>query len=196
MNDDIIISKSALEKENVTLGEYLYLLALYRGEEINIKTIMSLQRKHMAVLPMEPGRPVPITAFGKGVVESVILNSEFKGDEKNPEDRFEVLAEELRGMYPEGKKPGTNYLWRDSKAVITKRLKTLVKRYGVEFTNEEAIEATKKYIASFNGNYQYMQLLKYFIYRLIPDESSQLLSYIENADSIENNNDDWMTNLV
>ncbi|MCF0131132.1 MAG: hypothetical protein HUJ71_05365, partial [Pseudobutyrivibrio sp.] len=97
---------------------------------------------------------------------------------------------------PDGKKPGTNYLWRDSKAVITKRLKTLVKRYGVEFTNEEAIEATKKYIASFNGNYQYMQLLKYFIYRLIPDESSQLLSYIENADSIENNNDDWMTNLV
>ena len=37
-------------------------------------------------------------------------------------------------------------------------------KYG-EYTDEQVIEATKAYVASFNGNYTYMQLLKYFIWK-------------------------------
>ena len=91
-------------------------------------------------------------------------------------------------------------MWRDSKSIIAKRLKSLVSRYKVEFTDEQAIKATERYVKSFNGNYQFMQLLKYFISKTIivdgrTEEVSQLLSYIENEDS-ENINNDWTTRLI
>ena len=66
--------------------------------------------------------------------------------------------------------------------------KTLVVKYNFKFTEEEALEATKKYIESFNGNYRFMQLLKYFILKSDPntgDIKSDFMSLIENKDDIE-----------
>ena len=99
----------------------------------------------------------------------------------------------MRDLFPSGKKPGTNYSWKDSAIVISQKLKILVAKYNCSFTEEEALEATKKYVESFNGNYTYMQLLKYFI--LKTDKStgeikSDFMSLIENKeDNLENNNE-------
>ena len=105
-------------------------------------------------------------------------------------------------MYPNGKKGGTQYYWRDSTNVIAKKLKAVIKKYGDCFTDEQAIDATKRYVASFNGNYQFMQLLKYFICKNVVkggevEEQSQLLSYIENAGQSDNAQQeiDWETEL-
>ena len=115
--------------------------------------------------------------------------------------RYENLAIKLRELFPEGKKAGTNYYWRDSVAIIAKRLKALVKKNGECFTDEQAITATKEYVSSFNGNYQYMQLLKYFISKQkvvdgTIEEDSQLLSYIENAGQEAKQRDDWMSTII
>ena len=115
-------------------------------------------------------------------------------------DRYEILAAKLIELYPKGKKEGTSYMWRDSKSIIAKRLRALVKRYNVSFTDEQAINATKRYVESFNGNYKYMQLLKYFISKKTAidgsiEETSQLLSYIENEGQ-EDANNDWTTNCI
>ena len=107
----------------------------------------------------------------------------------------------MRETYPKGLKPGTNYQWRDSTAIIADRLMKLVAKYNIEFTDEEAIEATKRYISSFNGNYRYMQILKYFISKQKPvegapaEQNSQFLSFLQNKDSIIENQD-WTANLV
>lgn len=132
-----------------------------------------------------------LTQAGVDFVESFILNGEFNTPKYK--DRFEKLAEKLRELYPKGKKPGTAYMWRDSNAIIAKKLKAVVKKYGDCFTDEQAISATRKYVESFNGNYQYMQLLKYFICKIVVkdgqnEESSQLLSYIENEGQNDVNN--------
>ena len=109
----------------------------------------------------------------------------------------------MREVYPKGLKPGTNYQWRDSTAIIADRLMKLVAKHNIEFTDEEAVEATKRYIASFNGNYKYMQILKYFISKQKPIEgapaecNSQFLSYLENKEGSTNIvSQDWTANLV
>ena len=136
---------------------------------------------------------VKLTQAGVDFIESIFLNSEFSLP-NSEEDRFDKLAKQMWELFPEGKKPGTNLMWKDSKPMIAKRLKTLVKKYKVNFTDEQALGATKKYIESFNGDYRFMQVLRYFIWKRDNDtgtETSQLLSYIENAGQTDSSDEDW-----
>lgn len=189
-------------KLNLPVSTALYLAALYYKECINRNTFEESLSRGLVNFSgydkfYEPMK-VTITQQGVDFVESIFLNSEFKPKEKEV-DRFENLATKLRELFPKGKKPGTSIMWRGSNYEIVKKLKTLIKKTGAEFTDEQAIEATKKYIESFNGNYAYMQVLPYFILKQVPvngvyEEKSQLLSYIENAnqEDVDNN---WTSEL-
>ena len=114
------------------------------------------------------------------------------------DNRFTKLADKLRELYPTGRKSGTQLQWRDSTAVIAKRLKAFVKRFEVDFSDEQYIDATRRYIESFNGSYQFMQVLKYFIMKSGVEDgmtitNSQLLSFIQNTEADTTNN--WTTQL-
>lgn len=196
---NFVLNVDEIKAKGIPIGELLYLLTLYLDSNITDEGIHHLH--HLGYLLKHESTRVPryeITRGGIELVEQVLLNSEFKGNDIT-EDRFEKLARQLRKLYPAGRKPGTNYQWRDSNTIIAKKLKALVKKYGDNFTDEEAIAATQKYIESFNGDYRYMQLLKYFISKkkIIDgeiEETSQLLSFIENKDS-EDINNDWTVEL-
>lgn len=196
---NFVLNVDEIKAKEIPIGELLYLLALYLNSNISEKEIHHLH--HLGYLLEHESTRIPryeITRGGIELVEQVLLNSEFKGNDITA-DRYEKLAKQLRELYPTGRKPGTNYQWRDSNAIIAKKLKALVKKYGDVFTDEEAIEATKRYINSFNGDYRYMQLLKYFISKkkIIDgelEETSQLLSFIENKDN-ESINNDWTVEL-
>lgn len=114
------------------------------------------------------------------------------------QNRYIELAEKLRELYPNGKKEGTIYYWRDSAKVIASRLINFFKKYG-DYSDEEVIQATQKYINSFNGNYTLMQLLKYFISKKDKqgEDTSMLASYLENLgeEDINTNTGDWMSEL-
>ena len=179
-------------------------LALYLGTPMEFTTFQKVCRKGFIEYDSLDVYRNPInlklSEHGINFVESLILNSEFK-TEGQSKDRYDLLAEKLRELYPKGRKEGTSYMWRDSNIIIAKRLKAIVKKYGDSFTDEQAINATKKYIESFNGNYRYMQLLKYFISKKVNingeiEEKSDFLSYIENAGQEEELNNDWTTNLI
>lgn len=174
-------------KQGVPLDEALYIIGLYLGVDINTNTLDKILKRgileHDGYDIFKNMKNPKLINSGIELAESLILESEFN----TPiyKDRFENLAFQLRELFPKGKKPGTAYMWRDSNAIIAKKLKALVKKYGDCFTDEQAIEATRKYVNSFNGNYQYMQLLKYFISKAVIkdgqiEETSQFLSYIEN----------------
>ena len=144
-----------------------------------------------------------ISREGIEVAESLLLDSEYTEQREDSEgkirDRFDILADKLRELFPKGRKEGTNLQWRDSTAIISKRLKTIVKKYGVTFTDEEAIDATKRYIESFNGDYRFMQVLMYFIFKNevvngVREERSQFMSYLQNKEDMVNN--DWSHELV
>lgn len=96
---------------------------------------------------------------------------------------FDSLAAKLQNIYPAHKKPGTSYEWRGKTTEIAQKLRTLVAWYDFQFTEEEALNATKEYVDSFDGDWAKMQLLKYFILRTDGKNgniSSQFMTIIEN----------------
>ena len=128
----------------------------------------------------------------------MIVDSDKK---QEPNDRLVQLATRLKEIFPKGKKDGTNYYWADGVALIVRRLKLFFKKYGNTYTDEQIIQATSKYVEGFNGNYTYMRLLKYFIFKEKVgaagevEGDSELISYIENFGQEDTLSRDWNTEL-
>lgn len=185
------------EKEKVPVDTALYIASLYLGKLITNSTFQDVCSRGLIEFDGFDLKRQPINArltpSGVELIESIFLNSEFAVPDSD-EDRYDKLAKKMQELFPEGKKPGTKLMWRDSQAIIAKKLKAVVKKYGAKFTDEQALEATKKYVESFNGDYQFMQVLKYFISKrnqITGEETSQFLSYLENAGQEDANNDSW-----
>lgn len=207
----ITIDSEVCTQNDISLEAVLYLLSLTLNKPITQKTIKEAWNKG-AILVHETAPngdilSVTIEKQGKELVDTILTESTFDvtSTSEEKEDRYLRLADKLREIYPKGRKEGTAYMWRDSRAVIAKRLKSLAeglaKENGISFTDEQAINATRKYVESFNGDYKFMQLLKYFIWKSsdenIRDKNSQLLSYIENEGQDDTTtNRDWTTELV
>lgn len=185
------------EKSKVPVDTALYVASLYLGKLITSSTFQDVCARGLIEFDGFDLKRQPINArltpSGVELIEGIFLNSEF-GVSDSGEDRYDKLAKKMQELFPEGKKPGTKLMWRDSQAIIAKKLKAVVKKYSAKFTDEQALEATKKYVESFNGDYQFMQVLKYFISKrnqLTGEETSQFLSYLENAGQEDVNNDSW-----
>ena len=133
-------------------------------------------------------------------LSSVLLDSD---KDRQPQDRIELLASQMMEFFPALKKAGSSQYFRGNRKDVTLRLKKFFKLYGNKFSNEQILAATKKYVESFNGNYTYMRVLKYFIWkdekRVDSDgmgyvnEISDLATYIENNGKEFNN--EWAANL-
>ena len=77
---------------------------------------------------------------------------------------LEEVAKILINFYPKGMMPGTQIPWRSTPSEIAERLRKFFTYYP-DYTIEQVVQTTKKYVDSFNGNYKYMKLLKYFIFK-------------------------------
>ena len=150
--------------------------------------------------------------FGKGYqINETFLNrvraALLSNDPDVPkEDVLDNLASKLMELYQRRKKAGTTSYWRGNKKEIREKLQKFYKLYGNKFTDEQIIEATRKYVASFNGNYSYMRVLKYFIIKDEKTENSEgrcsinqvsdLATLIENAGQENGSLDnDWSAEL-
>lgn len=114
------------------------------------------------------------------------------------DEEFNNLASKMREIFPDGRKAGTAYYWRDSVPIIAKKLKTVVDRFNVQFTEEQALAATRRYVESFNGDYRFMQLLKYFILKTdkaTGDIRSDFLSLLQNPESNDLLGDNWLNEV-
>ena len=162
----IVLDTEVCKKEGKDTDVILYLLSLLSGCKITVSTFEKARQQGMLRFEQmyDPRKPFPeyvsLTETAEHVVEGLMASSSNVASE----ERCTQLAEQLREIFPSGKKPGYAYTWRDSVSCIADRLKKFFMKYG-EYSDEQVIEATKAYVASFNGNYQYMQLLKYFIWK-------------------------------
>jgi hypothetical protein len=191
--DKVSINKDVLEKYNLSMDEFLVLLLTYN--KVNIREVkQSLVEKGLADFSVFDDELV-ISSTTKDLITSITIDSDVKVLSKDKE--FRELADKLKELFPKGKKAGTTYMWRDSTAVIARKLKTLVVKYDYQFTEEQAIKATKAYVESFNGDYTYMQLLKYFILKSLPDGEikSDFMSYIENEGQEDELSDNWLNEM-
>lgn len=195
----LTIDKAILEKYNLTLEEFFVLCLGIKTSDIRLLA-NSLIAKGFADRDLFTDDKIYISTKTKNLVASMIVESDKNVIDKDAE--FTELASELRELYPPGRKEGTTYLWRGTTMEVAKKLKTLVAKYGYTLNHDEVIKATKEYISSFNGDYRYMQLLKYFILKSTRDADgnieikSELMSLIENSGQIDEQKNDWVSNMI
>ena len=186
----------ACKKHGLLLSEGIALLAISTTTEDTYKSLVDRGLITKANGTMQSlNRKYSATEKGITLADELIADSEESIATK--EDGIKELADKLRSIYPEGKMAGTSYYYRCNRADIVRKLKSFFRRYG-EYTPEQIIEATQRYVDSFNGNYTYLRLLKYFIWK---DENkdgevlsiSQLADWIENKNEANATNPDWET---
>lgn len=196
----ISLNKEACSNNNITLGEALLMLAIANKADLKEAEQALISKGYITAERNELFQPTRwvLTRKGNIIIESVILESDKNQESEN---KIDNLAKRLKEIFPKGKKDGTNYYWADGTALIVRRLKLFFKKYGNDFTDEQIITATEKYVQSFNGNYQYMKLLKYFIFKEKVgvagdiEGESELINYIENAGQEDNLKNDWTSTL-
>lgn len=192
------IDEDVCKKYNVTLEELLFLILSIKNT--NIRTLVdNIVAKKIANRDITKVNSLVVSDVTKNLVAAVLVESEPKAQLKDEE--LTELAKELQQVFPKGKKPGTTYQWRGNVIEITRKLKTLVGKYNVELDKEKVLNAAKQYVQSFNGNYEKMRLLKYFILKAVKDADgnimlySDLMSLLENEDSAQLDND-WTTRTI
>ena len=145
----------------------------------------------------EPERRYSLMDKAEESLTKIIINSDSNVTKRSTS--IAELADKLRDIYPNGKIVNSNYYYRCNRQDIINKLKTFFKMYGTKHTDEQISNATQKYIDSFNGNYAYLKLLKYFIWKdeRLKGESVQslLADFIENESSEDTTNNDWTVEL-
>ena len=197
---NICLSKEACSTNNITLGEALLMLAIANKANLEEAEQALIKKGYITADRNDLFQQIGwrLTNKGAEIIDSVIIDSD---KQQEPKDRLNLLAVRLKEIFPKGKKDGTNYYWADGVALIVRRLQLFFKKYGNTYTDEQIIQATEKYVQGFNGNYQYMRLLKYFILKEKVgaagevEGDSELISYIENAGQEENLRNDWTSTI-
>lgn len=193
------INEEILAKNGLTIQEYLFLLFNAKGGDVH-ECVQSLIDKKWGNEDLFDDTKIVMSNNVKDKVFEILVDSDKLVE--NREDEFNSLANKLRELFPEGRKPGTTYSWRGSTLEVSRKLKNLVVKHGCQFTEEEAIAATKAYIESFNGDYKFMKLLKYFILKTPRNNDgdvevqSDLMTFIENKHMGQRENGNWAVDLA
>lgn len=188
----IVIDDELLEKCGLSLEEFLYLMLLDLDSTPEIISI--LEKKGWLV----NGH---LTESSRQRLASLLNGTK---EEPSTDLRIDALAEQLMRIFPKGKKEGTAYYWRGNRKEIKDKLLKFFVYFGDTYTDSQILNAAEKYVQSFNGNYTYMRLLKYFIWKndrkatpegLSVEQVSELASYIENEGQ-EDHDNDWSAQLI
>ena len=199
----LTIDEDACKKVNLSLPEVLMITLVKTG--VNIETLVK-QMKEKQILVEEHtllGTNLLVTQRWSDLSDKALLSA----DKSVPDNkRLENLAKSLMEVFPAGKKEGTNQYWKGNLRDNTLRLAKFFKLYGDKYTDEQMIEAAKNYVSSHNGKYQYMRVLKYFIWKDARkvnsegegyiEEVSDLAAFIENAKDEQDLKDDWVSNMI
>lgn len=157
----LTIDTDVLKKYDITLGQFVVLLASYYN--LNYEKLMDeLLYKDLAGKNVFKNFPPVISDNTKSIIAKILIESDDKLSECSI-NNFEKLAEKLQEEFPKGIKPGKTYPWRSTVEEIAQKLRILVVRHNFVFTEEEAIEAVRDYVASFKAPYTHMHTLKNFI---------------------------------
>ena len=106
-----------------------------------------------------------ITDSGKEILKNILANI--------PDIKIDVLAREMREIYPKGTKPETPYKWTSNPKEIMDKLKRFFMIFNEEnITEEEVIQATKNYVEKMKYDV-HMRLLKYFILKANSDKDKE-----------------------
>lgn len=199
----ITIDEKACKDLGMTLPEVLAVLLVKTGVDIG-DLFLELQNKEVLIEQNSLlGKDLLVTPRWNDVCDNILLTS----DKVVPDDdRISKLATALMQIFPQGRKDGTNTYWRGNSKDTKLKLKKFFKLYGNKYSDDQIITATRKYVESFNGDYSYMRVLKYFIWKDVRkmdsegncyiEEVSDLATLIENAGQEEVLKNDWTSTIT
>ena len=203
----IIIDEKVCTKHRMTLQEALIALAI-RNIDAYSEIPNMLNREILVEDKTEDWYKV--TQHWSDVLDEIIADSS-GAVEKSDEELLE-LAKKMRELYPQGKMKDrygrpTPYYYRCNNSEVVKKLKKFYTIFG-NVSDEDILDATKRYVASFQGNYTGMRLIKYFILKddVKPSEDgrghveqiSDLATFLENKESEEDgvNTEEWTSKMI
>lgn len=195
----ITINETALKKHGVSFAEALVLLSVYYKVDLNKMFPLLIEKGFVSkkYFMNQPTDEFFISDKGVSILEGLTIDSDV---DLPKEDRLKDLALKMQTLFPQGKKQGTTYYWRGNVPDIVKKLNSFFKKYGYDYTDEQILAATERYVQSFKNNNTYMQLLKYLIWKKnlqTGEEVSELMNYIENSAAVENRlDDDWTSKVI
>lgn len=137
------------------------------------------------------------------------VDSKWKDTIKNlidaEDERFEALATKVQECFPKQKMMYANgtaspFYFRCNKTEIKNKLKKFLTIYG-EVSDEDIIDATKRYVASYAPkSYRGMRLAKYFIMKddrkLMADDEVHVEEISDLATFLENKTEDTPSDIV
>lgn len=137
------------------------------------------------------------------------VDSKWKDTIKNlidtEDERFEALATKVQECFPKQKMMYANgtaspFYFRCNKTEIKNKLKKFLTIYG-EVADEDIIDATKRYVASYAPKgYRGMRLAKYFIMKddrkLMADDEIHVEEISDLATFLENKTEDTPSDIV
>lgn len=194
------VDEGVILKNGITISEILFMYSLYYRIDSE-EARNSLIKKGLITATYDENYNVTgLRATNKGValMNNIVIDS----GPNDGENRLTFLATKLKEIFPKGRKSGTSHYWSEGIPLIERRLKTFFKKYGDKFTDEQILNAAKEYVEGFNGDYRFMRVLKYFIFKIVRDGEgdteveSQLLSYIENAGEVQEMQANWTSEVI
>ena len=184
-----IIDEKVCEKHNLTITEVLCLLFL-KSCDGNYSDVISKLIKEEKIIESNTLDSnnidyLYLTPHWDDEVSSIILESDNSVPDK---DRIENLVNKMRELFPKGMKIG-NSAWRGNVRELKLRMQKFFKMYG-DYSDEAILKATKAYVDSFNGNYTYMRILKYFILKSEikqhQNDLGEVISQVEDVSELAN----------
>lgn len=183
-------------KHHLTVGEVLVMLAIRNCKDTN-EVVANLEARE--IITDKTGQFM-LTQHWSDELDEILCDSLGGMDD---EERLLNLAKKMREAYPKGKMPGTSYFYRCNNREVVLKLKKFFTLYG-NYSDDKILDAEKRFVAAYQGNYKYLPLIKYFIHKdklKLGEDGQQhvspespLATYLENK---EDNNlvtasDDWL----
>lgn len=185
----ITIDSELCEKHNLSLSDVLGILLIKHSNSGNCQNVVDKLVAEEKVIslgdPSDPYSIFQVTQRWDDEVSTILLDAE-KSLPKA--DRIENLVKQMRELFPSGMKVGSS-AWRGNVRELKLRMQKFFRLYG-DYTDEQILNATKKYVDSFNGNYTYMRILKYFIFKSESkshlDDEGNVIRQLEDVSELAN----------
>jgi HEPN domain-containing protein len=187
----------------MTVQEVLFALAFRISKGDTLSNMLARE------ILVDVGGEMQVTQHWSDALDEILSDS--SGTVEKSDEELLELATKMRELYPQGKMKDrygrpTPYYYRCNNSEVVKKLKKFYTIFG-NVSDGDILDATKRYVASFQGNYTGMRLIKYFILKddVKPGEDgnhveqiSDLATFLENKESEEevvNTSSDWMMNV-
>lgn len=195
IDEDVLKKLSTYDGQQLTTNELLVCMIILM-EENPIDVVQRLLNRGI-LLRDETTQKLYVFRKYSSLVQNILLQS----DKAVPTiSSIEQLTTKLQELFPKERKPDANgvpkYAYRGNKRDVTERLQKFFKLYG-QYSYDDVLECTRRYVESFKYNKTYMKILPYYI---IKDGESTLATELENMDDtpqeITNPNEDWTNTLL